>query len=53
MVVNSNGDSPRLMVDCIGVCNFVSKMGGAARIMTMCLISSSNESCVVFGDSCD
>ncbi len=36
MAVGSCGISPRLMVDRIGVCNFVSKMGGAVRMLIMC-----------------
>jgi hypothetical protein len=34
VVVDSSGGSPRLMVDRIGVCNFVSKMGGVVRMFT-------------------
>ena len=37
VVVGSGGRSPRLMVDRMGVCNLVSKMGGVVRMLIMCL----------------
>ncbi len=40
VVVDSSGGSPRLMVDRIGVRNFVFKVGCGARMLIMCLVVS-------------
>ena len=40
VVVGSSGDSPRLMVDRIVECIFIPRIGGGARMLTICLFSS-------------
>ncbi len=52
VVVGSGGGSLRLIVARIGVCSFVSTMGGAIRMLIMCLIWSLSASCIVFGVNC-
>ena len=49
MVVGYGGRSPKLMVDCMGVCSMVSRMGGAVRMLIMCLFSSVAGVSVMFG----
>ncbi len=52
VVVDSSGGSSRSVVDRIVVCSYVYKMGGVVIMLTMCLIPSSNASCVMFGVGC-
>jgi hypothetical protein len=51
--VDSSGGSPRLTIDSIGVCNFVSRMGGGVSMLTLCLVSSFNELCMTCEVGCD
>ena len=36
-VVDGSGGSPRMTVDLMGVCNFVSRMVGVVRMLIVCL----------------
>jgi hypothetical protein len=47
VVVGACSGMPRLMFDCIGVCSFVSRMGGVVGMLMFCLVSSSIGLCVV------
>ena len=47
VVVGSGGRSRRLIVDRMGVCNVVSRMGGGVRMLIMCLYLS------LTGNKCD
>jgi len=53
VVVGSGGRSPRLMVNRMGVCNLVARMGGGVRILIMCSFSSFTGVSVLFGVVCD
>ena len=49
VVVGSGGGSPRLIVDHMGVCNLISRMGGGVRMLIMCLYSSFTGVSVMYG----
>ncbi len=49
VIADSSGGNPKLMVDRIGVRNFISKVGSVVRMLIMYLVSSLSASCVVFG----
>ena len=53
LVVGSSGENPRLVVDCIGMFDFVLRKSGVVRILAMFLFASFNSVCVVCGVVCD
>ena len=53
VMVGYSGRSPGLMVDRVGVRNFVSRVGVVVRMLILCLFSSFNSLCVTCEVVCD